>query len=156
MKKNRKDKVAQKQEKMERLHRTLQGKGLFIFRNASKVSDLTLPKPANDGRKVIEPFQEFQGDDYFMHMLKTHEIRLVQVLIPPDQERKVMSEEKLILNQPETYTNEGKVELVRDTEKILTEVAPTKNCHCKCKCNEVQQNVDVLLTEDPLAGVDIL
>jgi len=122
----------------------LRGKGLFVYRNA-KNSDLMLPKPDENGSKVIGPGQEFQGSDYFMSLVKTNEARLVRTLIPVEMENNTMTE-KLILDQPETVTTEGTVEQVVENPPIkkLNET-PTNN----------QIDPEVLINEDPMEGVVI-
>lgn len=133
-----------------KLERALKGEGLYVFRNASK-ADLFLPKPAQNNVKMVPPGGEFQGDSYFLEMVKTNQIRLVRVLISPEEERKSKMEEKLIVDQPDTITQEGKVEHV-----VVKEVKPlneTGNCCGKC---ENIKPVDVLINEDPMDGVDIL
>jgi hypothetical protein len=128
------------------------GEGLYVFRNASK-ADYMLPKPAKNGAKVIKPGQEFQGDSFFMELVKTNQIRLVKTLITPEQERGLM-EDKLILDQPDTVTTEGKVEhvVVSPTAKPLNE--QEKPCCGSCGCSVGSK--DVLINEDPMDGVDIL
>ena len=134
-----------------KLERQLKGEGLYVFRNASK-ADLYLPKPAQNNVKVVPPGAEFQGDSYFLETLvKTNQARLVRTLITPEQERKSKMEEKLIVDQPDTVTQEGKVEhVVVGTAKPLNEVGGA------CKKTESVKPADVLLNEDPMDGVDIL
>ena len=128
-----------------KLEYDLRGKGLYVFRNAQD-SDLMLPKPDANGSRVVGPGQEFQGDDYFMDLVKTNEARLVRTLIPPEQMENTMTEEKLILDQPETVTTEGTVEQI-------VEEPPIK------KLNEApvddQVDPEVLINEDPMDGVVI-
>jgi hypothetical protein len=108
-----------------------------------------LPKPAANGQKYVRPGDEFQGDSYFMEMVKTNQVRLVRTLITPEQERGTkMNEEKLICDQPDIVTTQGKVEHVVVTEK--------KPLNESGKKQEATSQPEVLINEDPLAGVDIL
>lgn len=127
-----------------KLEYDLRGKGLYVFRNASSTANLMLPKPDANGRKDIGPGQEFQGDDYFMALVRTNEARLVRTLVPVEQEKTMT--EKLILDQPETVTTEGTVERVVEIEQEV-------------KLNETpaeeQSQPEVLINEDPMEGVVI-
>jgi len=126
----------------------LKGEGLFIYRNNTK-GDLTLPKPAVDGRKTIAPGKEWQGDSYFKFMLKSNEATMVRCLVEPSEQRKLqmeqkLMEQKLLLDQPDQVTAVGKIEHVvaQPGKKPLNEVATTQQ--------------DILLTEDPMSGVEII
>jgi hypothetical protein len=130
------------------------GEGLFVFRNANK-ADLMLPKPAKNGVKMIGPGKEFQGDSFFMEMVKTNQLRLVKTLITPEQERGIMTEEKLILDQPETITTQGTVEHVVSATPVKPLNEQEKSCCGSCGCGG-GGNKEVLINEDPLEGVDIL
>lgn len=128
-----------------KMERATKGSGLYVYRNHNNAT-LMLPKPLADGTKTISPGAEFQGDSYFMEMVRTNQIRLVRTLI---QEQQTVQEEKLILDQPDTVTTEGKVEHVA----VRPEVKPLNETPCEQKCNESQE---VLLNEDPVDGVDFL
>jgi hypothetical protein len=124
----------------EKLERNLSGTGLYIYRNNSK-GTLMLPKTSTDGKRHIGVNETFQGDSYFMDFVKRHELILVEDI----SERNTMTE-KLILDQPDQVTTVGKVEhLVQPEAKPLNEVSPPQT-----------PQKDVLLTEDPLDGVEII
>jgi len=131
-----------------KIEQARRGTGVYVYRNHNDAT-LMLPKPLDDGTKTVAPGAEFQGDSYFMEMVKTNEIRLVRALITEEQQK--MQEEKLILDQPDTVTTEGKVEqvVVKPETKPLNETP----C-CDDKCNESSE--DVLLNEEPVDGVDFL
>jgi len=140
-----------KEYRKKKLEHALHGEGLYVYRNASK-ADLLLPKPAKNGVKLVGPGKEFQGDSYFMEMVKTNAIRLVKTLITPEQERGLMAEEKLILDQPDTVTTQGKVEhVVTQTNPQVKPLTEEKGC-----CGNCKENKEVLINEDPMDGVDIL
>lgn len=122
------------------------GYGLYEYQNRLAAS-LTLPKFASDGKtKYIPAGGTFQGDDYFMFMVPS-ELRVKQIIIPADEERKkeIMENQKLILDQPETVTNEGVVERVVVGDLPLNENDP-----------QTGKKKEVLINEDPIDGVKII
>jgi len=128
------------------------GKGVFLYENNTK-STLILPKPTVGGLKMIEPINpkvkgsgRFQGDDYYISLVKTNQLRLIEVIVSPAQEeQRIMNENKLIVDQPDTFTNQGKVEQV---------VAPTPLGVVKEGTDDDAN--DVLLNENPMDDVEIL
>ena len=128
--------------------RDLEGKGLYVYQNTSS-GDLFLPKPTKSGVTRVGLNEEFQGDDYYMFMLGTRELRLVRVIENPAAQlaESKMMEDKLITEQPPVVTNEGTVEFVKKPEKLK-------------KLNENQPYQlpadDVLLNENPLEGIEII
>lgn len=137
----------------------LEGSGLFVFRNNTS-GELHLPRPTKSGLRKVPLKEEFQGDDYYMFMVRNNELRLVRQLEPTDlqkqqaqlaeqtqQEHNTM-QEKLIVEQPPTVTTEG-------TEEVTVTKTPEKQ-----KLNEGQpagdQPDDVLLNDNPLDGVEII
>ena len=135
----------------ERQERVLRGNGKFIFRNNAK-GTLGLAKPGEtlDGQPILSvPVNgEFVGDDYFMYLVKSNEAKLIKTITSPEEEKKQM-EEKLILDQPNTVTTEG------TTEQVVVQ-PQQKNAKKKEKVQEQIKQNEVLLTDDPLAGVQIL
>lgn len=143
-----------KRERMMERRRSIEtfqhGEGLYLYRNRSKAATLILPKKSTDGRKTIGPDECFEGDSYFMKMVPK-EIKLVKVITSPNEEtRSKMTEEKLILDQPDQVTQEGTVEHVVETPVVipLNEEAPVDE--------KKKKNAEVLLTEDPMDGIEIL
>jgi hypothetical protein len=131
------------------------GEGLHVFRNRTK-SDIILDKLAVNNVKIVKPGQEFQGDSYFMKLVNEERTCvLVRTIISPDEERITKKmEEKLIVDQPDIVTTEGTVEHVvvgKEQVKPLNE----SPC-CPNGCSHDCHKKDVLITEDPLDGVDIL
>jgi hypothetical protein len=120
------------------------GRGMYVFRNRSKHGTLSLPKPAADGRKVIGPNGEWEGDDYFMQMVKQHEAIFVREVRSPAEDKAM--EDKLILDQPDTVTTEGPVEHVVVKPNVSLNETPQVN----------KPKKEVLLTEDPMSGVQII
>lgn len=94
-----------------KLEEALAGSGLYLYENRSRHADLTLPRPTKSGLRVIGPKKQFQGDDYYMQLVRTGSLRLIKELQSPQQEA-AMKEEKLILDQPGTVTTAGPVEHV--------------------------------------------
>lgn len=132
------------------------GEGVYVYRNKSN-GDLTLPKAANvvrlqgralNNKKVVPAGGEWEGDNYFMHLVP-REASVVRVITSPQEEReKMLQEQKLILDQPDKVTREGTVEhVVTDLEEKKKPLHET---------DATQSKQDVLLTEDPMDGVQIL
>jgi hypothetical protein len=133
-----------------KLDKSLAGQGLYVYRNTSG-GDLMLPKPTSTGQKTILKDAEFQGDSYYMELVRSNQCRLVKEIISPQEEQnmKKQEEEKLIVDQPDIITEAGKVEHVcggSPTDcKPLNETPSTPG---------VEQ--DVLLNDDPMDGIDII
>jgi hypothetical protein len=126
------------------------GKGKYLYKNNTKGS-LILPKPGIDNIKFLDEGKTFIGDDYFMFMVReTNELRLVKVIESEDnpKEEEKMSNEKLILDQPDQITTDGKVEhVVTDSEVEIIK----KNESSEKNPEEVQ-----LINESPLEGIKII
>lgn len=118
------------------------GKGLYLFRNKTQ-GDLDLPKLSQDGLKRVSAGETFKGDDYFMMLVP--EMALI-VAVLEDPEEKV---EKLIVDQPDRVTNEGTIESIVSGKMPKAKKAETKK-------ESQEPKADILLTEDPLEGVEII
>jgi hypothetical protein len=107
------NKYEKKEVRAEAIQSALAGAGMYLFRNNTN-ADLTLPRPTKSGLRSVGPKQEFQGDNYYMQFVKTGLLRLVKEIQSPVQPvaSEVIVEQKLILDQPETVTHQGKVEHV--------------------------------------------
>lgn len=135
----------------------IKGDGVYLFVNNTR-GDLSLPKAPLKGPNPVPPGRTFEGDSYFMCLLKTNDVRLIEVIKPAANtvpaiaaptlitERIENMPQKLILDQPETFGHQGKVEhVIQDNPNVkLNESQPA------------EKPVDKLLTEDPLAGVEII
>lgn len=128
-----------------KLAHDLHGEGIYVYENRSEHADLQLPKPTIGGKRFIAPKEQFQGDNYFMSMVQRNELKLIRTIQEPQKE-KLMNENKLILDQPDQVTAAGKIEHVVETLK----------CTPKSCTTETTKRDDVLLTEDPMSGVEIL
>ena len=169
----RKTKYEKMAEKKELLTYHLKGRGLFRFRNRNNAT-LELPKPGisvvtGESVTVIGPVDprvpgsgEWEGDDYFMQMLTppNRDAILVKTIRAPDEDKEEIIEEsvkeeatemqdekKLILDQPDQVTADGPVEHVvpQEETKPLNENKPSP-----------KEQVEILLTEDPMDGLEIL
>ena len=145
------DKYTLREMKRKKREDALKGDGEYLFVNNTR-GELTLEKnaiksPIPTSPRLIPQGQTFVGDIYFLNMMKTGEIRLIEVLKPASSERTGIMENKLILDQPNRFTGQGQTEHVApvDAPKPLIENKPT-----------AQPPVDKLITEDPLEGVEIL
>lgn len=128
----------QKEVRSKKLEEALAGEGLYLYRNAHK-ADVTLPRPTKSGRRIIGPNEEFQGDNYYMQLVRTGELRFVRELQSPQQQEAAMNKEKLILDQPDTVTSEGTVEHVSQSEPVQ----PLQE-------GGEQEKKDVLINEAPV------
>lgn len=140
------------------LENAQKGFGKYIYKNISK-GELTLPKPAirvNNSKNLNKvPVNEtWEGDNYYKCLIYTHEAALVKEIMSPEEERKNM--EKLILDQPDQVTVKGTVEhvVIEPTKLVLKKKNLKMNEVAPVEKPELQQ--DVLILEDPLAGVEIL
>lgn len=142
---NRYERQGQRQEYIKHVQH---GEGLYVYRNRHKEATLDLPKPTKSGRTTVGPSEEWQGDNYYMSLVRKGEAILVREIYSPEQEKQ-MQEQKLLVDQPNVVTSEGTVEHVIPTAKPaqpLNEGQP----------GEQAEQKDVLLNEDPLSGVDII
>lgn len=140
----------------QKLKNSLSGSGVYIYENNSD-ADLSLPKPTESGVRVVGPRKRFQGDSYFMSWVGSpmNLLKLVEVVVPQltkeqiqNQKEENAMEEKLILDQPDTVTQGGKVEYVIGVDPAAKPLNDN--------ANPANAAPDVLLTEDPLDGVEII
>jgi len=137
-----------KENREAKLRSDMAGKGMFIFENNTD-GDLTLPKPTAAGVKKVGPRQRFQGDDYFMAWVKPplNLLKYIETVVPANTEKNM--ENKLILDQPDMVTERGQVEHVVRQPQVPQQ--PLNDA-----TGDVQKQPEVLLTEDPLDGVEII
>ena len=126
----------------------LKGEGVYLFRNNTSGS-LNLPKPANNGVKVVGKNAEWEGDNYFMFLVQKNDARLVRTITSPEEQKEeIKMAEKLLVDQPDQVTVEGTVEHVvlstDDKNKKLNEGQP------------VDDQDEALINEDPMDGIQIL
>lgn len=128
----------------------MSGQGVYLFQNNSPKAELCLPKPANNGLTRVGPNGTFEGDSYFFSLVRTNQLKLIKEIetVKLPEEEILMSEEKLILDQPERVTSEGTV------ESVISNPPKTRKKN-ESRINKTQDH-DVLLNEDPMSGVEIL
>lgn len=124
------------------LEKTYAGEGLYEFQNRHK-GDLSLPKPTQEGKLTVPPLGKFKGDSYFLKMVGK-DLSLVKTIEAAGA--KTMAD-KLILDQPDQVTPEGKVEHVVSQPNVSLNETPANNS---------PKPSEVLLNEDPLEGVQII
>lgn len=134
-----------KEVRAQMLENALHGEGMYLYRNNTN-ADLALPRPTRSGIRSVGPGKEFQGDNYYMQLVKQGMLRLVKELQSPNQqnvnESEVKMQEKLILDQPDIVTEQGKVEhVVSKPAKKLNETQ-----------GEEGKQPEVLLNEGPVEG----
>lgn len=127
------------------------GKGYFLYENNTG-GTLMLPKATASGIRQIEAPNpripgsgRFQGDDYFMSLVRSNMLRLIKTLRTEEEE--TMNEEKLILDQPDTITEAGQVEHV---------AAPKLKQPLHEGEGDEGEDPVVLLNENPMDDVEIL
>ena len=162
-------KIQQRIMKAQQGHMDVQGTHLYTFEN-HRNHDLSLPRRSYDGKTLIPPRGQFKGDEYFLMLQKSGQIRLVSsepfvkpqpaapvaVVQPVTENVQVITEtkqetnmEKLILDQPDRVTTQGHTEQVACNQPKKINDAAEINAKAK-------ENGEVLLTENPLDGVDII
>ena len=141
----------------EKLKNAMSGTGIYIYENNTD-GDLKLPKATDSGIRTIGPRKRFQGDSYYMSCVGNpmNLLRLVETVVPKmtsQQLREIQEKnmaDKLILDQPDTITFEGKVEHVAAPALTPQPLPLNDAADPTLKANPV------LLTEDPLDGVEII
>jgi hypothetical protein len=101
--------------------------------------------------------EEWEGDNYYMSLVKQGMAINVATIRTPEEERIKMNENKLILDQPATVTVKGAVEhVVVDQLAVNKQAVPQPKKKDKLVEQPLVDSNEVLLTEDPLEGVTIL
>lgn len=133
-----------KEQKQLVLKEKFSGTGHYIYENRTS-GYLNLPKPCSDGRRVIPPSGKFEGDSYFMTLVRPPQslLRFIEEVKKEEQ----VSEKKLILDQPDMVTAKGTVEHVVDDN------APVQRINDSV---ENGKKPDILLNEGPVDGVEII
>lgn len=158
------NKYEKKEVRAEMLANALHGEGLYLFRNNTDAT-ITLPRPTKSGLRVVGARKEFQGDNYYMQLVRQGLLRLVKEIQSPEAERaalalqeaeeeasqvtttsevKPLNEQKLILDQPDQITEQGKV------EHVVAKPQPQQKLNENNKSKEKPQ--PVLLNENPVEG----
>jgi hypothetical protein len=154
MRQNRADILRERYGKLQKQNEINVSGPLYIYENHKK-HDFSLPKKSICGQQLIGPGRRFKGDSYFMMFVKTGDLRIHEVLesAPPTEKLNEASEgnmEKLILDQPEKFTSKGQ------TEHVLENNPQVQPMNEITKDNAKQPAGDVLLVENPMAGIDII
>jgi hypothetical protein len=122
-----------------------EGTGHYIYENKTS-GHLTLPKPAFDGRKVVPPRGKFEGDSYFMQLVRPP-MGLLLFIGEIKKEETEVKENKLILDQPDKVTDKGTVEHIMDNNTPIQRINDSVDNNNK---------PDVLLNEGPIDGIEII
>lgn len=166
-------------QKAQQGHKQVEGDVIYTFEN-HRNHDLSLPRKSFDDKTIIPPRGKFKGDAYFLMLMKTGYVRLVssepyirntvpaaqpvcnvaeskpavQVVQATEVQLNENAQEntnmqKLILDQPPRFTATGESEktVANPNEKLQ----PMRE-----QGGTVNQKGDVLLTENPLDGIDII
>ncbi len=134
------NKYQRKEHRKTLYEQNMSGTGLYIFENSSRNAELTLPRPTKTGQRVVLPGAKFEGDSYYLQMVKSGFLRLIRK-IEQEIKEEVNMEDKLILNQPDTYTDSGKIEhIVQDKKPVQ-----------KLNESDKQPQPEVLINEAPVS-----
>jgi hypothetical protein len=158
---NRTERIQNSLFKAQNGHLTTEGDTLYTFEN-HRAHDFKLPRKSYDGKDFIRPKGRFIGDAYFLMLVRSGDLRVIDST-PVNQPAPVVKEtlnefvgenvEKLILDQPEKFTAKGHSEATVVTQSNAC-CKGTQTCTSK---NESDATADgVLLTENPLDGIDIV
>ncbi len=152
---------AKLQAQLQRIHSSqskVTSKTTHIFQN-HRNHEYTLAKESLCGKKVLRPKETFKGDDYFITFVRLGELKILETFeAPAVNTTETLNEsntqgapmEKLILDQPNKVTTQGTVEHVVSEQPKAVKVQ---------NINDANQNgleEDVLLVENPMAGIDIV
>ena len=104
------NKFEKKEVRAQMIENALHGEGMYLYRNNTN-ADLTLPRPTKSGIRSVGKGKEFQGDNYYIQLVKQGLLRLVKELQSPNHEKitelEAKMEEKLILDQPDIVKDQG-------------------------------------------------
>lgn len=140
MKTTRADRIARVHKRQAHQNQSLNNVSeTYIFQNNTN-GDLNLPKPAKDGRIKIGVNELFEGDKYFLGLVNPP-LNLLKYIGKKNEEKMA---ESLILDQPDVITSNGKVEQIVADDSIIK------------KENENKNKKEILLTEQPIDGVEII
>jgi hypothetical protein len=157
---NRTERIQNSLLKAQQGHLLIEGDTIYTYENHRR-HDLKLPKKSYDGKDFIRPNGRFLGDAYFLMLVRSGDIRVIDSK-PVNPPAPVVNEnlnesvggnvEKLILDQPEKFTAKGHSESV-----VVNQNACCKGTQTCTSKNESDATADgVLLTENPLDGIDII
>jgi hypothetical protein len=136
------NKYEKKEVRRTQIAEAMSGTGTYIFQNSSNNAELTLPRATHSGRRKIEGGGQFQGDSYYLQMVKTGLLKIVEVIQTPLQEKEADAmNQKLILDQPDQITESGKVEHVVEQKTTVQKMNEGGN----------EKKPDILLNEGPSA-----
>jgi hypothetical protein len=141
------NKYEKKEIRSQQIQNALHGEGVYLYVNPTS-ADITLPRPTKSGIRSVGPKAQFQGDNYYMQLVRQGLLRLVKEIQSPEQQRAANEpkmEEKLILDQPDTITEAGKIEHVVKKPSQSQKLNEGKKGHSKTQ-------PDVLLNESPADG----
>ena len=70
------NKYEKKEIRKEVLQNALAGGGMYLYENNTD-ADITLPRPTSSGLRSIGPRKQFQGDDYYIQLVRTGLLKLI-------------------------------------------------------------------------------
>jgi hypothetical protein len=93
-----------------KIERALSGTGRWLFMNRTK-GEVILPKVGLDGKKRLQPKEQFIGDSYFFSLVPN------MLLVVENLEKEIpvaQTPQVLLTEQPPVYTQKGHVEYVQE------------------------------------------
>jgi hypothetical protein len=140
------DKYTQRELHRKKREEALKGEGEYEFVNNTR-GDLSLEKPPISGPNPVPPGRTFIGDSYFLRLQRTGDVRLIKII---KERNDTMTEQKLILDQPARFTNQGQ------TEQVVPDNKAAKPLNENQPQQPATKPANKLITEDPMEGVEIL
>jgi hypothetical protein len=127
-----------KEIRRQKLEKIFEGSGRYLFQNNTSGS-LEFPARPQSKIKTIQKGEIFEGDSYYLQYVRTNELKQLEVLEEPNKKESVMPD-KLILDQPDTITEQGKVEHVVQGSPVQ----PLR------ESEKAEETKEVLLNERPV------
>jgi hypothetical protein len=132
-----------RQQQLEKIQAAMSGTGSYLYQNITG-ADLILPRATKEGKRFVGPREQFIGDSYFKNIKELVCLKEIQEMSTEQPQ-----ENKLILDQPETYTDDGMVEFVEKK-------APNQKPLNENKGKKKDEGKKTLLTEQPVGSVRLI
>lgn len=129
-----------KEIRKQKLERAFQGTGKYLYQNNTP-GTLNLPSKPATAPVSLGKNQTFIGDSYYHQFVRTNELKILETLEDPNKKETEPMPEKLILDQPDTITEQGKVEHVVKND---SPVQPLR------ESEKQEEPKEVLLNEHPV------
>ena len=133
-------KLEKRNNNKKKFSKAMSGEGEYIFQNNTR-GDLKFPYRPNIGSIILPVNSKFKGDSYYLQFVKSNELRLIEDLNKNlEKKEENMNNQKLILDQPDIITEQGKVE--HEVKNV-----PVQNLNE----DKEDKKPEVLLNENPVS-----